>query len=119
MTAEKYDELVAAIVKAVPEIYETARGPICHSHTSCAFHCHGRPIIAVNRPITLEDVLRALGENYAVGGDGRIREWNGAGDGWTLKERYYKWHLGHDLAWHRDNAHQTIFFLHGLLTPES
>lgn len=82
-----------------------------------------RPI-RLSRKILLEDVLIALGKTqdrennlYAVSQEGMILHASGMGifcrvDCW--------WNLGHDLAWHRDNAPKTIDFLHTLLcsTPE-
>jgi len=93
-----YSELVAAVVKAVPEIGENKTED----------NAYGIPPYEINaRPITLEDILRAIDSQhnknilYAQAGYLASNE-----NGWTL---------GHDLAWHKENAPETITFLHTLL----
>lgn len=69
----------------------------------------------LGRPITLEDVLRALIASV----DQKFHphspvQRNRAYQQYTL-QILGKWHLGHSLEWHRDNAPETITFLHSLL----
>lgn len=107
-----YDELVAAIVKAVPGIEEDRRR---REKMFGKFDDDGEEKIYSLRPITLEDVLQTIEQNtddltLAVGTCGRFWEVS-KGNIW----RPEIWHLGHDLSWHRDNAPETIDFLHSIL----
>lgn len=94
----QYDELCEAIISSVPEIQEIEAGK--------KFTQTGMRL----RPITLEDVLMAIFQidnSFVVDSGGQF---------WTLNEDVAaKWNLGHDLAWHRDNAPETISFLHSFL----
>ena len=135
----QYEELVEAIVRAVPEIEEFCSlservdGKL-HSwefdgddpYIVC-YWCKDRRRApggekmmngrGERRPITLEDVLRAY------------RQFNGIvspmllvnDDGWFVLRpngpTRKQWHLGHDLAWHLRNAPEMISFLHSLLLP--
>lgn len=68
----------------------------------------------------LEDVLRALPRGWSVDNDGDF--WEYGIQGYQCRSRQgfdgAEWHLGHDLAWHRDNAPETITFLHSLLSQQ-
>ena len=121
--SRKYDELVAAIVKAVPWKLNDKDGLAFEKR----IHHDDQVLEQPNRPITLEDVLRA---SYAIG---RPPHWDNPSPRLNVdstgllfffeyretpeKQPNVEWHLGHDLAWHRDNAPETIAFLHSLLTP--
>ena len=110
--AAKYEVVVAAIVKAVPEIWEWQ--PTVNNKQNYG-----------NRPITLEDVLRAVHkpedifDRLHVGlkhGEGLIYlSLHSRTRGAAITINGVDWHLGHDLAWHRDNAPETIDFLHSIL----
>jgi hypothetical protein len=112
-SARQYEELVQAIVKAVPEIEYEKRsrravfGPE-YPYGRKRFFIKER----LRRPITLEDVLRTAREtSLTVDVDGFF-----ALDSKTDEHNY--WHLGHSLEWHRDNAPETIQFLYSLLCPK-
>ena len=104
-SAQKYEEVVAAIVKAVP-----CSGGL-GADTGKYFLFNGRG--------TLEDVLRAMQvrRNYPEISFGLskvmiIKRYSlVTHDVETLAE----WHLGKSLEWHRDNAPAVIDFLHSLL----
>lgn len=105
-----YDELAAKIEEAVPTIrYEkhSQHGDLCRNCFRDVVH-FGAPK-ECRRPITLEDVLRSPFKT-------RINL-NQYGAIFVESEPWAKskWHLGHDLSWHRDNAPETIAFLHSLL----
>ncbi len=104
----QYDELVAAIVKAVPEIIERPK-VYCEVCDEWSYR---------DEAIRLEDVLRAVREarqkdvhTQATGKKMYFKDIWGEG----LDQNTPLWHLGLDLAWHRDNAPETITFLHSLL----
>lgn len=108
----QYDELVAAIVRAVPECRDGGKCHCCnldpcdHSTTGCPW--------LIGRTPGLEDVLRATnGIWMGVSHTGYMARMNFT----SLLPGGEYWHLGHDLAWHRDNAPETIKFLHSLLLP--
>ncbi len=118
-TASAYDELVAAIGQAVSDIGVHCFTENVGMHTVCEW-CKLKAttnnldsICGVSRPITLEDVLRAIPPFVirVCSGTGQIvdhtKTWEGVSP--------CSWHLGQDLAWHRDNAPETIMFLHSLL----
>lgn len=73
----------------------------------------------LGRPITLEDVLRALKESkrewiYAIDCYGNLLEYNPE-EGWEVEVHEYnlfKWHLGKPLS---EQSQETITFLHSLL----
>lgn len=111
-----YDELVAKIVEAVPEAgYCKCGGWLCAERGS-------------QRP-NLEDVLRALDDKVLVkANSGEICYLDyGSEEGdepfisnsWFIHGKVFlpQWHLGQSLSWHRDNAPETIAFLHSLLYP--
>lgn len=62
------------------------------------------------RPITLEDVLLVFPVVFGWGFISRCYGFFDVGGNMICK-----WYLGHDLSWHRDNAPETIEFLHSLL----
>lgn len=137
--ASAYQELVQAIVKAVPDIVERCN-KICDkcgisrmregTRDECCgdevFPCSGilrpdgDPKNEMRRPITLEDVLRWLQQTLGINGveyyaavtAGTVHKLN-----IVTRGSEANWHLGHDLAWHRYNAPETISFLHSLLIP--
>ncbi len=115
--AAAYEELVAAIVRAVPEIVQhlaVRKGGVTYCKFCGTEDWDAEEMEPCSRPITLEDVLRALPfwvVQIVIGKDGHeafFRDPDG-----DLSQSY--WHLGHDLAWHRDNAPETIAFLRSLL----
>lgn len=128
-STEQYDELVAAIVKAVPEIMEwrceRCRKKYAEYVNGCVICWNddlpvavnrslyeGRKVSATPRPITLEDVLRATnGIWMGVSHTGYMARMNFT----SLLPGGEYWHLGHDLEWHKENAPETILFLHSLL----
>lgn len=132
----KYEELVVAIVNAVPEVLFKGKHPIKEAIDRLAEDTDlkelslrqiasriGRPDVRAQqikhhmqstpkkdflRSITLEDVLRVQDPECMKGAS--------EGENALHLYRFLKiWHLGHDLAWHRDNAPETIDFLHSLL----
>lgn len=116
-------ELVAAIVKAVPEIVE---GLHCLNNVHAEFlPSRGKKKVA--RPITLEDVLRALrqtedGRSIAVTAGGVFIEFTFTEDtGGTYQElgdekgRIVQWQLGLPLSQQSDECKA---FLHSLLCHE-
>lgn len=136
-TPSAYEELVAAIVKAVPEIMELKHGCRIRRHSDSA-EClvnfitlagaiqYDHPTVAkpadlfdcefdnLGRPITLEDVLRTLDAKekwICVLANGQFAPFSGS----TFYPDLVKWNLGHSLEWHRDHTPQTITFLHSLL----
>lgn len=115
-----YDELVAAILKVVPDIERHWRAHTCGMIVGCNCRPEDLEPRMSPRPITLEDVLRWLSQVpramlYSVdtGGSFLEAELHGAFPRWLHVSR--RWHLGHDFAWHLINAPETILFLHSLL----
>lgn len=113
-----YEELVAAIVKAVPQI----RRAVCTGCTSDvhAERCPNCPkhFVAVSlRPITVEDVLRAIHKSQTspigVCTSGEFLDCDDECN--NLRGIDIRWHFGHSLEWHRDNAPETIAFLHSVI----
>lgn len=110
---EAYEKLVSAIVKAVPEKERIDR---CYSTRKCA--CGVRIDEHLNWVPCLEDVLRAIKDRHGLHASSKVPATPlGAlfGTAWSRSDS--EWHLGHDLAWHRDNAPETIRFLHSLIVP--
>lgn len=121
-----YDELVAAIVKSVPDVVQwwcidcdcEARNPSEHDHDRETASC-----VAMAPHITPEDVLLWLrtihGDEWAITSSGELILLVQDLD--TLEPRVFRWHakptfvLGQSLAWHRDHKPETITFLHNLL----
>lgn len=102
----KYDELVAAIVRVVPE---------CATREWNAGHGSSDEGWYPANP-TLEDVLRTVKEKVGLYQTtthpmSPIAMLLGTVDFHCVTE----WRLGHSLEWHRDNAPETISFLHSLL----
>ncbi len=93
-------ELTDAIVKAVPEVRHD-EGCI-----KCGYYLD-------ERPITLEDVLRAFGQKKSMGGQslsgtlGRERSRQE-----KLMDIFNRWHLGLSLS---QQSEECISFLHSLL----
>jgi hypothetical protein len=108
----KYEAVVAAIMNVVPEKERIAR---CFSTRKCL--CGFRIDEHVDFALTLGDVLRAIKEKVGLYQTSThpmspIAMLLGTVDYRCVTE----WHLDHDsLAWHRDNAPETIEFLHSLL----
>lgn len=130
----QYQELVEAIVRAVPEIMEwrceRCRKKYAEYVNGCVICWNddlpvavnrslyeGRKVSATPRPITIEDVLRSNvsrqgHRDLAVDESGHF--WVRHEHGWNWQGEI-TWLLGHDLAWHKENAPETILFLHSLL----
>lgn len=91
--SKAYLELFEAIVKAVPE-------------------CLNREW-NVTDP-NLEDVLKAsIGK---IGDLALAANWPGVFIyRYPNKDEFCYWHLGYSLEWHRENAPETVLFLHSLL----
>ena len=108
----KYEAVVAEIMKAVPEIEHSWHD--LHEDVSL-FQQFDVKSGTLKRPITLEDVLRAMDNkgnpNYSVTLDGKI--WSV--EAWGYDKKKCTFHLGHDLKWHRDNAPELIDFLYDIL----
>lgn len=109
--AAQYEELVAAIVKAVPEI-------VTFQHSrNCSCRCGGKQRNL--RPITLDDVLMAMNKKWRY----RLLMVEGFWKVDPMEQTYNKdrisvldrWSLGHSLEWHRDNAPETIDLLRNLI----
>lgn len=97
-SADHYEALVAAVVKATPDsVEEKCANP----------NCKCKREFLSGRPITLEDVLRALEACIAKYDD----QHDPHGRECFVEGIVDAWFLGHDLAWHRDNAPETIEFL--------
>lgn len=90
----KYDELVAAIVEAV----ENAGDP--------------EHYIAKDGRLWLDDVLQGVASKREATTQCVIME------GAIQFLGMFDWRTGHDLAWHRHNAPETIDCLHSLLCNE-
>ncbi len=106
-SAQKYSELVAAIVKVVPDIKVELLPPFLMRQAKTASEMHAY------RPITLEDVLRALQRREddfvtTVNQQGEIRTLDSYGE----PQRGADWHLGAPLS---DQSDETKDFLHSLL----
>lgn len=109
MTPQQYDELVAAIVEAVPDI-EAER-----KYREKIFG-RGNNRHFVHRGVTLEDVLIALKKSkrewiYAVDCYGNLLEYNPE-EGWEVEvyeHKLFRWELGETLEWHRDNSPEICF----------
>lgn len=107
-----YEELVAKIVEAVPGI-ETGL------HSLNNFDAEYFPSLGktkIPRPITLEDILLSL-ESPTFFSDPSSVEDGELYLRFDFDGKAMLWHLGHSLSWHRDNAPETIRFLHSLLIP--
>lgn len=114
----KYDQVVQAIVKAVPEILAP-----CHIHAKMKEDKYRKNLSAcllcakkIPRPITLEDVLRAHKIRFPADGTMRTNEsfrrhhtGQFSEDIWDF---YSQWHLGKPLS---EQPPETIAFLHSLL----
>lgn len=123
-TATAYKEVVAKIVEVVPEIliathcvhYGFEENKVCSPCAVAGAIGGWKTSMRKYRPITLEDVLRALPTF-------NFRESSGSTEEGTLflsfdnLEPYgnFYWHLGKSLEWHRDSKPETILFLHTLL----
>jgi hypothetical protein len=119
-----YEELVAAIVKAVPEI-DVRKCAFCDRVLKQDGFCDacGSPKTKHFRfrPITLEDVLLWVGtlnlaKHFIVLPSGNMYLWDGLG---MLSTDPNKFHLNKTLEWHRDNSPETIAFLHSILPSSS
>lgn len=117
-----YDEVVEAIVEAVPGLCMSdgkheIDGNICKfcglSRTRRRA-CKKAPKV---RPITLEDVLRAMqgkvSNSIGISMNGDFLDCDN--DMNNLHEVGASWTLGKDLAWHLKYKPETISFLHSLL----
>jgi hypothetical protein len=110
---EKYEELVAAIQKAVPELRmsdEEARTWI---------DIHGKPV-PPSRDIILEDVLRALQAKFKVNGwmnpkDEEEKSISLAAYDGAVLQICGNWKMGHSLEWHLEHSPETILFLHSII----
>lgn len=111
----QYDELVAAIVKAVPEIADDCWCGLSMSFCNCC-----KPQM---RELRLEDVLRALMHHsdkrvVAVDYFGnwiRFKEWDGKSQNqWEFLDNDARWQPGKPLS---DQSDETKLWLHSLLLP--
>ncbi len=137
-TPSAYSELVAAIVKAVPDLdggqdrlcpkcrglTRTQSDPDCEYCIECDLDDAHKTVEWINsttiiRPITLEDVLRAEeshGGCLLVDSRGTLAiNLSDFGEEPDIALRKAYWTLGKSLEWHRDNAPEAITFLHSLL----
>lgn len=108
-----YNAVVDAIVKAVPEILQSF--VVTESFRSDGSLDPTKTELR-QRPITLEDVLRAIRDVHGLHASSKVSATPlGAlfGTAWSRSD--CEWHLGRSLEWHRDNAPETIAFLYPLL----
>ncbi len=124
---DKLQEVRAKVIEAVPEIDQTKRCSFCDGkgtylsgHT--CWYCAGTGKIAVFRPITLADVLRAIGR-FASGGpieygvrafDGQFMNMFDRGR-WAMDGRQIAWNLALPLD---EQEPEVIEFLHKILTHQ-
>ena len=124
-TGKQFEELTQAIVKAT-EIKEEFVCCACATtwEKECLCPICGCGVYSQFRPITLEDVLRAHWNSLSVDQARKEPQLCITRSGLFFyfeyrttpdKQPNVEWHLGHDLSWHRDNAPETITFLHQLL----
>jgi hypothetical protein len=109
-TATAYEELIAAIVKAVPDIRQNM-----HRYGDCSW-CWNPSRTVCERPITLEDVLRACPKSkprlvVSIQGEFLIVSPD-VTDTWYSSNKFPKWSLGKPLS---EQSDELKSFLHSLL----